>query len=387
MSMLLLRLETSTTIAGPKKASSDSSWDPDQSSRTCSGASAWVPTCGLEVNDDTFTLAPAAIDDAQAQVNGVSPGHSGVSGFSVTLMSRSRGSLPFMRARSELFLPQKLLRRLDHFLNGDAEMLIDGGRRSRSAEAVDAENYPVVTDPAVPRHRVRGFHGNAFHALRQHAVAVGLVLGGEQLMTRHAHRARPNAVGLELLLGVENERNLGAAGHENDLGCAARSIGEHISAFVESSRRGVLRAIDERELLPRQHESDGTFELECDAPGLGGLRCISGPDQRDLGDGAQRAQLLDRLMCWSILAEADGIVGVDVDDVPIHDARQAHRRPHVIGKDQKCRAVRNDPAEKRHAVHDRAHRVFTDAEMEIATGVALGGEAGLALDDGVGGAG
>ena len=45
--------------------------------------------------DETFTLAPAPIDEAHPQLNGVSPGHSGVSGLSVTLMSRRRGSLPF----------------------------------------------------------------------------------------------------------------------------------------------------------------------------------------------------------------------------------------------------------------------------------------------------
>src|SRR2546423_14646421 len=79
-------------MAGPKNASSESSWEPDQPSRTCNGASAWVPTCGLEVKEDTFTLAPAPISDDQPQVNGVSPGHSGVSGFKVTLMSLSSGS-------------------------------------------------------------------------------------------------------------------------------------------------------------------------------------------------------------------------------------------------------------------------------------------------------
>ena len=42
-----------------------------------------------------MTLAPVDISDAQPQVKGVSPGHSGVSGFSVTLMSLSVGSLPF----------------------------------------------------------------------------------------------------------------------------------------------------------------------------------------------------------------------------------------------------------------------------------------------------
>jgi hypothetical protein len=47
------------------------------------------------VKDETLTLAPAPMSDAQPHENGVSPGHSGVSGLRVTLMSRSLGSLPF----------------------------------------------------------------------------------------------------------------------------------------------------------------------------------------------------------------------------------------------------------------------------------------------------
>jgi hypothetical protein len=46
-----------------------------------------VPTCGLIVNADTLTLAPRAIDAVQPQRKGVSPGHSGVPGPAVTLMS------------------------------------------------------------------------------------------------------------------------------------------------------------------------------------------------------------------------------------------------------------------------------------------------------------
>src|SRR4030081_1454185 len=82
-------------MAGPKNASSDNSCEPDHPSRTWIGASACVPTCGLELYEETLTLAPALINEAHPHVNGVSPGHSGVSGLSMTLMSRRVGSLPF----------------------------------------------------------------------------------------------------------------------------------------------------------------------------------------------------------------------------------------------------------------------------------------------------
>ena len=55
-------------------------------------------------------------------------------------------------------------------------------------------------------------------------------------------------------------------------------------------------------------------------------------------------------------------------------AREPHRRPHVIREDQERRAVRNDAAVQRHAVHDRAHAVLANAEVEVAAGVVLGAE-------------
>src|SRR5205085_149900 len=98
-------------------------------------------------------------------------------------------------------------------------------------------------------------------------------------------------------------------------------------------------------------------------------------------------ELFDGLVRRAIFAESDRIVGVNVDDVSIHDARQPYRWPHVIREDQERRAVWNDATGKRHTVHDRAHPVLADAEMKVPTAVALGGEARLALDDGVGRAG
>src|SRR2546423_1902214 len=83
----------------------------------------------------------------------------------------------------------------------------------------------------------------------------------------------------------------------------------------------------------------------------------------------------------AILAEPDRIMCVNVDDVPAHDARQSDWRPHVVGEDEKSRAVRYDAAGQRHSIHDGSHSVLANPKMEIATGITLGGEAGLALDD------
>src|SRR3954471_7359305 len=154
-----------------------------------SGASACVPTCGLEVNVDTFTLAPAPISDAQPQVNGVSPGHSGVSGLRVTLMSRRASSSPFMMRTplQVVSFTHELLRGLDHVVDGDSEVGIDCRRRSRRTEALITENYSVVADPAVPRHWMRSFHRDPLHSFGQHRGAVRLVLLRKNLQAGHAH--------------------------------------------------------------------------------------------------------------------------------------------------------------------------------------------------------
>ena len=68
----------SSTRAGPLNASSGKTSLGAPSIRTCSGASACVPTWKLVVTFPTFTLAPDAMLHAQPQEKGVSPGHSGV---------------------------------------------------------------------------------------------------------------------------------------------------------------------------------------------------------------------------------------------------------------------------------------------------------------------
>src|SRR6185436_20512956 len=102
-------------------------------------------------------------------------------------------------------------------------------------------------------------------------------------------------------LGVENERDFGTAGDEHDLWRSAGRVGQHVGAASESCGGGVLRSVDEGEFLPRENERDGSFlVLEREAPGFSSLGCIGGADQRHLGNRAQRAQLLDRLVRWTI---------------------------------------------------------------------------------------
>ncbi len=98
-------------------------------------------------------------------------------------------------------------------------------------------------------------------------------------------------------------------------------------------------------------------------------------------DRAQRRELLDRLVRGSVLAEADRVVGVDIDRVLLHQRREPNRRAHVVREDQERRAVRDQRLAERHAVHHRAHAVLAHAEVHVAPLVAARLEVARALDD------
>src|SRR5665213_1273574 len=68
----------------------------------------------------------------------------------------------------------------------------------------------------------------------------------------------------------------------------------------------------------------------------------------------------------TVFTQPDRIMCIYVDDMLLHHACESHRRTHIIAEDQECCAVRDDSAVKRHSVHDTAHAVFADAEMEVA---------------------
>ncbi len=151
-------------------------------------------------------------------------------------------------------------------------MGVDSCCRRRCAETLEAEYDSVIADPAIPRHRVRGFYRDTLNSLRQHATAIRFVLAGEELVAWHADCARTDAVSFQPLLRVENESHFRAARDENHFGRTARRISENVGPSREPGRRRVLRPVDERQFLSSQHQSDRTlFMLERNPPGLGGL--------------------------------------------------------------------------------------------------------------------
>ena len=92
----------------------------------------------------------------------------------------------------------------------------------------------------------------------------------------------------------------------------------------------------------------------------------AGRNTRMLRHGAQRREMLDRLVGRAVLAEADGIVRHHVDDRDAGERRDAHGGAGIVGEDQEGGAGRHAAAMQRDAVHGRRHAVLADAVMDVA---------------------
>ena len=179
------------------------------------------------------------------------------------------------------------------------------------------------------------------------------------------------AGGLDLRLGGERDLDFGAAGEDRHFGVAVgrRQFVGAAAAEVVLLEGGPHR----RQVLPGQRQqARAGCPFERQLPAFGGLDDIGRPEDQEVGDGAQRGQLLDRLMGRAVLAEADRIVGHHEDDPVAHQRREADRRPGIVAEHQEGAGIGNDAAMQRHAVHRRGHAVLADAPVDVAAGEIVG---------------
>ena len=202
----------------------------------------------------------------------------------------------------------------------------------------------------------------------------------EQIPRRHADDPRPYAFRFQFLVGLDAEVHLAAGGHQDDLRLSTFRVGHNVGAASEARRRCVFRAIEGRHGLPRQDERRWFLpQAHDDFPGLDDFVSVCRTQRDQAGNRAQRYQLLDRLMGRSVFADADGIVGEDPDRRNLHDGREADRHLHIVAEDEESRAVGSE-FRQRHAVHDCAHGVLANAEMEVARVVMIGLEITRAVE-------
>src|SRR6185437_11504192 len=86
-----------------------------------------------------------------------------------------------------------------------------------------------------------------------------------------------------------------------------------------------------REILPRQRQHAWpVFGFERKLPTFGGFHRVAGAEYEKIWNGAQRGQMLDRLMRRPVFAQADRVMRHDVDDALAHQRGEANGRPAII---------------------------------------------------------
>ena len=263
------------------------------------------------------------------------------------------------------------------------------------AVVLDRDDLAGVADQLVPALRDAGLDGDPRrHRRRQHAVAV--LLAAATRTTRHTASTPPCAM-MSLSANSFCASTASCTSEPVAISTTSGVVGrvaaaQHVAALGDALGAGALQ---HRDALAGQDETDRTAAVAAGqdgAPGVGGLVRVAGPHHRQVRDGPQRRQVLDRLVGRAVLAETDRVVRPDVDGVDVHQRRQPHRRAHVVGELQERAAEGAGRAVQHDAGQDRAHRVFADAEVQHAAvpvrGVVLGRDRrraeGLhALDGGV----
>ncbi len=100
-------------------------------------------------------------------------------------------------------------------------------------------------------------------------------------------------------------------------------------------------------------------------PGHGGLEGVAGAPDLEVGDEAQAGRVLHGLVRGPVLAEADGIVGQDVDHPLLHERRHADGVAAVVAEGEERPAVGDEPAVEGHPVHDGRHPELADPVVDV----------------------
>ena len=164
---------------------------------------------------------------------------------------------------------------------------------------------------------------------------------------------------------LHGQRDLAAGGDQNHIRLTVRRVCQDVGAAGDTCGRGVFAAIERRQRLPRQDQHRGLMAQRHDvAVGFDDLVGVAGPQRDETRNRAERCQVLDGLMGRAVLAVAHRVVREDEDRRQLHQRGEPDRRPRVVAEDEEGRAKRPQ-LRQRQPVHDRAHRVLADAEVQI----------------------
>ena len=159
--------------------------------------------------------------------------------------------------------------RAGHPLRREPEALEQLRGRRRLTEPIDPDHRPLEPDVLAPDIAHAGLDGDARHARREHALAVGLRPADRTRSCRASTRRAPDAVARSARLRLDGELHLRAVARMTARGAPPRRLDEHVAA----ARPPRARRAAGRQRLPRERTSpsDRPCRSIGGAPGDDGL--------------------------------------------------------------------------------------------------------------------
>src|SRR5699024_10597423 len=90
-------------------------------------------------------------------------------------------------------------------------------------------------------------------------------------------------------------------------------------------------------------------------------------------------------MSSTIFSQSNTIMSINKNRRNIHNGRQPNSRTHIVRKNQKGRSIRPDSFGGCHAIDNSSHRMFTDAKMQISSGMIRSRKGSAGLESGISG--
>ena len=152
------------------------------------------------------------------------------------------------------------------------------------------------------------------------------------------------------------------------MGCPPCALAKRVRALFKVTCGGTGFTVDHGQVLPRQDQGAWAgLVLQGGSPGGSGFGRIARANDGQSGDASQGRKMFDGLVCGAVFTDEETVVCQHVDHGQPHHGRQPDRGTEVVGEHKEGRSIHAQPAVQRHPVQDRAHPVFADPEMKIAS--------------------
>mmetsp|Transcript_17555 Transcript_17555/g.44785 ORF Transcript_17555/g.44785 Transcript_17555/m.44785 type:complete len:233 (+) Transcript_17555:329-1027(+) len=216
---------------------------------------------------------------------------------------------------------------------------------------------------------VRGsrFHRQRRNSSRKHDALVRCRLSQKDFLARHGNHTGGDTFRGKLLGRIDTRSHLRATGYQNQV--RVLRLDSNIPSFAGQLDRRNLQSLGRS----ARATNDGWRLVACQG---NMVRTSSFVRVRrtvhvDVRHGSKTFQGFNRLMSWTILAQANGIVRHDEQDRELTQSRKADRTYAVADKDQKGRTVGAETTVSKDTVGNSNHTMLTNTETQVPSHVGV----------------